>query len=274
MQKTPKLAVFDIDGTLFRWSFFIDIVERLVKNGIVVSEAYTEASLLKRQWRNREVTYTAYLGAIIKLVEGKAMRGVAREDLMREAQTLITERASSVYVFTRELLRTVQEAGYQTLAISGSMKEVVDLFARAWSIDHVLATELEYDAEQMYTGKVFYTPVHNKGEALRTFVTRCMPSASIEIVVGDTMSDLSMLRLAKHPIAFNPENRLKTHGRAHGLICVTERKDTITVLSAPGEGNGRYTPRFFSETSLVNILPDDIGWKLKSRLYKLGFEHI
>ncbi len=269
-----KVAAFDIDGTLFRWSFLIEIVERLVKEGKIAAEAYEPAHALKMQWRRREVAYTDYLAVIIEIVDGKAMRTVSRDDLTAVAKTVVDEHGRNVYVFTRELLRVVQEAGYRTIAISGSVKEAVDLFAEMWGIDDVLATELEHDAEGFYTGKVFYTPVHKKGEALYTFLSREAGSSNLDIAVGDTSSDLPMLRMAKYPIAFNPENRLKAHGRAHGLVCVTERKDTITVLSAPGEGQARHTPRRFSEKSLANILPRDIGLELKARLYKLGYEHI
>lgn len=269
-----KVAAFDIDGTLFRWSFLIEIVERLVARGSISPEAYSSAQEFKLQWRNREVSYIAYLDAIVKIVESKAMKTVSRAALLEVARAVVNEHGGNVYVFTRELLRVVREAGYRTVAISGSVKEAVDLFAELWKIDDVLATELEYDEHEFYTGKVFSTPVHGKGEALRKYFIRLRQPAVLMIAAGDTSSDLSMLRMAKYPIAFNPDGKLKAHARSHGLVCVTERKDSITVFSAPGEGQRKRVPRYFSEMSIASVLPPDIGWALKVRLDALEYKHI
>jgi phosphoserine phosphatase len=169
---------------------------------------------------------------------------------------------------------TVKSLGYRTVAISGSVKEAVDLFADMWKIDDVLATELEYDDEGFYTGNVLSTPVHNKDETIRRYLAELGGDARLVIATGDTMSDRGMLRLAEYPIAFNPEQALKLYARAQGLVCVTERKDCITVLGSPGEGQRHIVPRFFSEASLANILPYDVGRVLQKRLYDLGIEHI
>jgi len=37
MEKRP-VAVFDIDGTVFRWSLFLDLVDKLIENGIFPKE--------------------------------------------------------------------------------------------------------------------------------------------------------------------------------------------------------------------------------------------
>ena len=275
MQNEPvKVAAFDIDGTLFRWSFSIEIVERLVKDGLISSETYDPVRALKRQWRCREISYIAYLAAIVNILEGKAMRAVSHRDIAEVARSVVEEHGRNVYVFTRELLLVVKEAGYRTVAISGSMKEAVNIFAEIWGIDDVLATELEYDSNGLYTGNVFSSPVHEKAKALSAFLKRLHTPVDLVIAVGDTISDLTMLRMSDFPIAFNPENALKEHSRTHGLTCVTERKDAITVLSAPGQGSGRRTPRFFSEKSLVNVFPREIGMELKARLRSLGYEHL
>lgn len=274
MTKEPiRVAAFDIDGTLFRWSFLIEIVERLVREGIISPAAYEPVRELKHRWRCREIPYTEYLMAIVHIVEGKAMRTVTRRDLTDVARAIVDEHGRNVYVFTRELLQVARDAGYRTVAISGSVKEAVDLFAKLWGMDDVIATELEYDAEERYTGKVFQTPVHDKALALQAYLRRLHEPVTLAIAVGDTNSDLSMLRMAEFPIAFNPESLLKEHARGHGITCVTERKDAITVLSAPGT-RGRGTPRFFSEKSLINVLPREIGSELKAKLHALGYEHL
>ncbi len=47
------------------------------------------------------------------------------------------------------------------------------------------------------------------------------------VVVGDTESDIPMLKLAGKPIAFNPNQRLYRYAKKHGWKIVVERKDVI-----------------------------------------------
>ena len=55
MQKS--VAFFDIDGTVFRSSLLIELVERLLDSGIFPKEAREEFDELERYWRDREGSY-------------------------------------------------------------------------------------------------------------------------------------------------------------------------------------------------------------------------
>lgn len=272
-QECVKVVAFDIDGTLFRWSFLIEIVERLVKLGKISGNAYASAHALKREWRARQVPFSLYVGAIVDILESKAMIAVSRRDMTTVAREVIDERGQNIYVFTRELLKVVGDYGYKTVAISGSVKEVVNLFAALWGIHDVLATELEYNERGLYTGTVSSTPVHAKDRALTTYLQNSVVPTELLIAVGDTSSDLPMLRMAKYPIAFNPEEALKAQARREGIVCVTERKDTITALSTFKEDPALPDHRLFFERSLVDVLPPLIGAELRARLFAIGYTH-
>ena len=52
-----KVAFFDVDGTIFRSSLLIELVEGLIERGIFPSEVSKEFSRSKSAWENREGTY-------------------------------------------------------------------------------------------------------------------------------------------------------------------------------------------------------------------------
>lgn len=269
---TPiKVAAFDVDGTLVRWSLLLELIERLADAGRIPESAFAEARELKACWRRRESGFREYTAAIIAVLESDAMRTVHRDELLKFARDILAEQGMNVYVFTRELLAVVKERGYRTVAISGSTKEAVEPFAHMWGIDDVIATELRYDENGFYTGEVLSSPIDDKRSSLKSYLRGLPGPAKLVIAVGDTMPDRDMLRLSQHPIAFNPERTLKKYARTHGLPCVIERKDSITALCVHG-CEERKVPRFFSEASLVNLLPDDVGGRLWRRLTDLGFE--
>ena len=49
--------------------------------------------------------------------------------------------------------------------------------------------------------------------------------------VGDTESDIPMLEVVGHPIAFNPNTKLAEHAQEKGWRIVVERKDVIYELN-------------------------------------------
>ena len=60
------VAVFDIDGTIFRWSLFLELVERLVEKGVLpksVTELYAKEY---EAWLNREGSYEDFIGKAVE----------------------------------------------------------------------------------------------------------------------------------------------------------------------------------------------------------------
>ena len=64
--KKQKVAVFDIDGTVFRSSLLIELVETLIKNGIFSSNVRKEYSNEYERWLDRKGNYEKYINAVIK----------------------------------------------------------------------------------------------------------------------------------------------------------------------------------------------------------------
>src|SRR5262245_10122897 len=61
-----RVAIFDVDGTIFRSSLLIAIVERLILVGAFPEKVRDEYEKQKQKWIDREGDYDEYIMAVVK----------------------------------------------------------------------------------------------------------------------------------------------------------------------------------------------------------------
>ncbi|MFP4617039.1 MAG: HAD-IB family hydrolase, partial [Candidatus Paceibacterota bacterium] len=59
--KQQKVAIFDIDGTLFRSSLLIELVEKLMEEKILPEDSYQGFNKEKQEWMERKGSYENYI---------------------------------------------------------------------------------------------------------------------------------------------------------------------------------------------------------------------
>src|SRR3989344_58524 len=101
-KKKIKLAVFDIDGTIFRSSLLTELVSRFVESGIFPAKARNEIEAAYLAWRDRRGDYGDYIDAAIR-VHIKYLSGVSAAAAERVADRIIAHEKDRVYRFTRDL---------------------------------------------------------------------------------------------------------------------------------------------------------------------------
>ena len=120
-------AFFDIDGTVFRSSLLIELVEQLIDEQIFPSSARDVYERELRAWRSREAGYEIYLQAVIESFL-KHIKGVYYGDFADVGKRVVAKQSRHVYRYTRDLLDTLEQQGYYLVAISQSPKTVLDDF--------------------------------------------------------------------------------------------------------------------------------------------------
>lgn len=220
-----KIAVFDIDGTIFRSSLLIELTWELVRLGIFPIIVREEISSSYYRWRRRRGKYEDYISQVVKVFMRRII-GCRNEDLITASRAVIRNQKDEVYVYTRNLIKKLKNENYFLLAISGSPVEVVSFFGRRYGFDVTLGSQLEIK-DGYYTGDIISEPVHDKKKALLQVVKENSLSLRNSIGVGDTESDASFLELVENPICFNPNHSLLDIARARGWPVIVERKDVI-----------------------------------------------
>lgn len=234
--KPSRFAVFDIDGTLFRWQLFHSVVFELIESGHIPQEAKQDIDLKMEQWRNRSHRHAFhdYEMAVVHAFKPH-LAGLKASDLTAAADTVLARSGSQVYTYTRDLIEKLRGESYTLIALSGSQDEIVQRFAKIWNFD--IALGQAYDAEDgVYTGTIptgRYL-VEQKGDLLKKLVKTHNLSWRESVAVGDSLSDAGMLQLVEKPIAFNPDDQLFAKAKEHRWKVVVERKNMTYELEPHG----------------------------------------
>ena len=222
------LAVFDVDGTLFRRGLLPALTRRLVNEEVFPERVREELSEDYYAWVERRGSYETYDELVMELFL-RELKGVSVAELRRCAIAEVEAHGRRLHIYTRDVARRLKQAGYYLIAISGSPQEILDLFLKPLGFDRAWGTVLAQD-EGRYTGEVLQDPFKNKRRVLEGFLGEADVGLEGSVGVGDTLSDVGFLEMVETPIAFNPNRRFFEVARQRGWPIVVERKDVIYNL--------------------------------------------
>jgi len=222
-----KVAIFDIDGTIFRSSLLIEITEALIQEGIFPKKVKGIYAGAQENWFNRSDSYEKYICAVINTFE-QNIKGVRYGDFVRVAKNVIVSQQNHVYRYTRELVKDLKKKNYYFLAISNSPKAVVEEFCKKWGFNKVYGRVYELNKGGKFTGKILHKDlISDKAKILKRAVEKENLTLIDSVGVGDSESDIAFLKLVERPICFNPNSKLYRRAKLAKWRIVVERKDVI-----------------------------------------------
>lgn len=228
--KQKKVAVFDVDGTIFRSSLLIEIVDRLISIGAFPEEVRDEFERQHQKWQDRKGGYDDYIAAVVKSFL-KHIKGMKYGVLADAAEEIVDQHRNRVYRYTRDLLKDLKKKKYFLLAVSHSPKTILDKFCPAFGFDKVYGTFYETGPNDSFTGEIIDSHlIFNKAAILKRAVEKENLTLKGSIGVGDTESDIPFLELVDTAVCFNPNSKLYKHARREKWKVVVERKDVIYEL--------------------------------------------
>lgn len=222
--KRHRLAVFDIDGTIFRSSLQRELIMALVRYEVFPAIVKKELEQNYFSWVNRQGSYEDYIKQVVKSY-AKRIAGVSVEDVRRVSQIVVDQQKNRVYTYTRQLIEKLRPT-HRLVAISGSPIEIVNEFNAVYKFDNVFGMVFQTH-DGRYTGEVLEIPIHNKRLVLEKYLQEYNLKLTGSVGVGDSESDASFLEMVSHPICFNPNRNLYKIAKRKGWQIVVERKDVI-----------------------------------------------
>jgi HAD superfamily hydrolase (TIGR01490 family) len=211
MTSRPQVTLFDLDHTLlpidsdYSWGEFTQRI------------GWTDPVEFKR--RNDEF-YAHYIAGTLDVhdyvrfaVEALRLRGEAayvqaHEQFMREWITPAL-RPQAV-----ELVRGHQQRGDAVAIVTATNEMVTRPIAAAFGVPELIAVELERDASGWITGEIAGVPSMRDGKVVRVgqwLRQRGQDWLDVETTFySDSMNDLPLLERVDHPVATNPDAKLRT----------------------------------------------------------------
>lgn len=231
-----KFAVFDIDGTLIRWQLYHAMTDALAKEGHIDQAIYQTAKDARMIWKKRThaESFKSYEKKLIGAYE-TVLKGIAPAQLEKVTQRVFDEYKEQVYTYTRDLIKELKAKKYVLLAISGSQIEIVKKVADYYGFDDCVGTVYKQKGGKFTGEKIIGSA--DKAQVLQALMAKHGLELKDSLAVGDSLSDVSMLKMVEQPIVLNPEKKLFEHAKARGWKIVLERKNMIYELE---KINGRY----------------------------------
>lgn len=227
MSDKKRVAIFDVDGTIFRSSLLIQVVNRLIEKKVFPAETRAVYEGDYERWLNREGDYQEYIDAVVKAFVGH-LKGTHYGALADAAEEVVEEQWKRTYRYTRDLLVELKKEGYFLLAVSHSPKTVLDKFCPRLGFDKTYGMMYEIGPQDCFTGNV--TDQHlilNKAAIVKRAVEKENLTLEGSVGVGDTESDIPFLELVEKPVCFNPNMKLYRAAQRLRWNVVVERKDVI-----------------------------------------------
>lgn len=226
-----KVAFFDIDGTVFRSSLLIELVEELVAQTVfptVIKDEYEREYIA---WQNREGTYEQYIKALVAAYIGH-IKGVHYGEVADIGRQVVAKKNKHVYRYSRDLIEKLRKQEYFIVAISQSPKTILDEFCEQLGFDKVYGRIYELGPQDKFTGEMVDVHlIENKANILARVLEKEDVTLTGSVAVGDTEGDIGLLEKVDQPICFNPNRRLYDHALRMGWKVVVERKDVIYELT-------------------------------------------
>ncbi len=232
MNKQQKIAIFDIDGTIFRKNLQFELINEMSWMDIFPRKVRDQIVTLYTNWIEHKGTYEQYRAGLVDLYE-KYICGCRLTDVQRASKAVVSFHQDRTYVFAEKIISKLRKEGYHLIAISGSPIEIVREYdVKHLKFDAVFGSVYDIDAKGKYTGKTDYEPVQHKGALVKQYVYEHDLTLEDSYGMGDTESDASFLELVANPIAFNPNENLRAIAEAKGWRIVVEKKDVIYDMTS------------------------------------------
>jgi len=227
MNDKKPVAVFDVDGTIFRSSLLVELVENMVLEGLLPKSVEKYYENAHKKWLDREGGYAEYINAMVEAFY-KHIKGIHYSDFIDISKKIVANEGKHTYRYTRDLIKKLKKEGYFLLAISHSPKTILDQFCPRLGFDKVYGMIYEIGPEERLTGEVVDKHlILNKAYIVKRAVEKENLTFKKSIGVGDTEGDISFLELVDTPICFNPNSDLYRHAKINNWDVLVERKDVI-----------------------------------------------
>jgi HAD superfamily hydrolase (TIGR01490 family) len=214
-----NLALFDLDHTLIPFDSGMAWTRFLVARGVLPPQAEPQYLAFCHQYVAGTLNIHDMHRASVTPLARFSRAQLAAWCLEFEAQML-----SQVPAEMQALVRRHQDAGHLCALVTATTRFIAEPFGRLFGIDHVLATEAAtQDGSQggALTGEIDGQPCfreHKVSKVNAWLAARHMSLAGFDKswFYSDSASDLPLLGAVSHPVAVQPDDRLRAHALAAG----------------------------------------------------------
>lgn len=221
--ETPpvSLALFDLDDTLLGGDSDYLWGEFLADLGAVDKQAHRrENARYFEQYQAGRLDVAAFLAFQLAPLAANDV-----DDLLAWRDRFVRERIAPLVLSRgRELVEEHRRRQHNLAIVTSTNAFITRPIADLFGIAHLLATEPEFDGRR-YTGRCVGIPCSGAGKVrwVEEWVARDGLALTDSWFYSDSYNDLPLLTRVDHPVAVDPDERLRAHATRHGWPVVSFR---------------------------------------------------
>ena len=212
-----KLALFDLDHTLLP-------IDSDYSWGVYTTDiGWTDNDHFRKR---NDAFYAHYLAGTLDIhdyvrfsTEATRLKGAA-EAARAHAHFMQTVVLPVIQPQALSLIDMHAQAGDQVIIVTATNEFITRPIATALGVSELIAVELARDSAGWITGEIQGTPSFREGKVTRVnqwLAARQLSWDSVETTFySDSINDLALLEKATHPVATNPDARLRTLATERG----------------------------------------------------------
>jgi HAD superfamily hydrolase (TIGR01490 family) len=216
-----NLALFDLDHTLLPLDSDHSWGQFTVKLGWRDGEQFAKANDdFYQQYKAGTLDINAYIRfgtqSLRDLGDDASSKAAAAHEQFMAQVILPAIRPSA-----QALVERHRSAGDEIVLVTATNAFITAPIAKALGIEHLIAVDLVLDAQGVPTGDILGTPSFREGKVARVeqwLAQRGVGWADVghSYFYSDSINDLPLLERASHPVATNPDDRLRAIATERG----------------------------------------------------------
>ena len=211
----PAAAFFDLDRTLIKRSSVLALAPSLRKRGLIsrvdlVKSAFWQVLFVLRGASAERVRSAAEDG--MKILNGFSVADM--ESLVGDAMETVLR--PLVYDEPLHLLQRHRARGEKVYIVSATLQEIVQHIADDLGFDGAIGSTCEI-VDGVYTGRTLRA-AHGEGKAAAVHELAAAEDIDLgaSTAYSDSYSDVPFLETVGHPVAANPDRKLRRIARERG----------------------------------------------------------
>lgn len=215
------LAIFDLDHTLLNGDSDHAWGQYLVDRQLVDAELHQRRNdEFYQQYQNGDLDIHQYLQfALAPLTQypKQQMEDERQRFLQQRIEPMISQKSL-------QLIDHHKQAGHQLLIITATNGFVTYPIAKRLGIEHIIAPHPEQQDGQ-YTGRIVGIPSfqHGKVTRLHQWLEQQQCDLQGSYFYSDSHNDLPLLREVEHPVAVDPDDKLRQEAQQQGWDIISLR---------------------------------------------------
>lgn len=213
-----NLALFDLDHTLIPMDSDFEWGQFTVRLGWRDEASFGQANqVFYEQYKAGTLDIAEYIRFATAAIREHGME----KSIAAHARYMSDVVQKNIKSQALELVRKHQAAGDEVVIVTATNEFVTRPIADAFGVSQLIAIELARDAQGAPTGEIQGVPSFREGKVARVEQWLAQRGANWGSVArstfySDSINDLPLLEKVTHPVATNPDDRLRAVAEARG----------------------------------------------------------